>query len=112
MRRDGCGLTTIANECAAVAIEVPLVSLLPLLAIAVLYRYGLLASISAMFVWHLWVLPLGILPYDNGANGLVRDRLHHRAGNSGCPGGPRFLYEFVGAGAVQRKALRGLSCWN
>src|SRR5229473_2708714 len=55
MRRDGCGLTTIANECAAVAIEVPLVSLLPLLAIAVLYRYGLLASISAMFVWHLWV---------------------------------------------------------
>ncbi len=34
---------------------VPLVSVLALLAIAVLYRYGLLASIAAMFVWHLWV---------------------------------------------------------
>ncbi len=39
----------------AVPAMVPLVSVVTLLAIAVLYRYGLLASIFAMFVWHLWV---------------------------------------------------------
>ena len=33
----------------------PFVSVLVVLAIFVLYRYGLLATISATFVWHLWV---------------------------------------------------------
>jgi hypothetical protein len=39
----------------AVPTMLPLILVLTLLAIAVLYRYGLLASIAAMFVWHLWI---------------------------------------------------------